>query len=1082
MKTRNLSTLLFVTMMLSVGLAATLKVPTSEPSEIPELALEDAAMHAPSPGHVVLAEYIGGQNCPPCESSATPSLKNLKNSNGDEFVYISYIATNYGNIRSAGAGDVSPINRVSHLATDTGNSAPRIYFGECTHGGSGCYESGSGGTSFYDNFYSGTGGRANNMHSSVNDYTMIVFQVGNGTNVDITIEATYLGTGTSDVALLVAVTEEVCRSRPYNGGSSYPSHCWKRWLTNSANNGPVTMTLSSTPTSYSWTVPKSSVHNSDESNMLTVAWLQSGWSSGAARYNLLHASDSTMAPVIDLGVSQFTVTNGNGDSSYIVGDTLTVTANVRNNGAEAYSDGGNIVFYRLDGTTEIQFTSISLNSFSSTGTQQSVYFTYDTTGVTSSNDLTFRVKLENLVDDKLSANNYADAYVLADRAPRANQPFVVGSGDLNRGDDVEIEVTGDPRDSVDDMSTMIPELEHSPAGQNQWSSAWSTLICVDPLDSSTCLMSPGTGNERYTFRISPPEEAAAGLFDIRVRFTDARSQVSDWFVVPDAFELMNGVPDILSASDAGYAGIPTVKVDTNERVSLEGLVKDPETPLSQLTITSIEPNNPNFIAWHAASGELEVYFPTVDRDAMTGTIRSQSITVTISDGEDSNTGPIHFNVIENGQPRWQALSPQNILEGGSTSVNLYPYLTDTTDDGQPAEAGLLTIEVIAANPIGLITTEMLGQTINIETVDEDVYGSIEVTLRASDGVQFSDTTMWVNIENVNDAPRINMTAFDDLKLKLGTEMMIPMLDKMDDLDDDNAEIWLTVTSSPSTAARYNIMSGILTLKWEEAGTKTVYLTIEDLHAKKNIYTFDVLVFDNLPIEWAFQAGDNGDVMIAAEDVYIGAVPTFTFTRNSDLVLTGAQIVWQICNPEICHTNGQYNVPDGELDTGVVISTPPTEKASLDFLDQVKFVITGVDSDGNDRMTTETLYFNITEEAPSGAVVDETETEEDNPTVDPEGGVDMVLVGLGGGFLVLILIAFGLVLILVRSGKSGGANPDMSNQLPAADKVANSMFGGTQEMFAQPVAAGPPLPPQGLPPGWSMEQWQHYGQQWLDQQT
>jgi hypothetical protein len=33
----------------------------------------------------------------------------------------------------------------------------------------------------------------------------------------------------------------------------------------------------------------------------------------------------------------------------------------------------------------------------------------------------------------------------------------------------------------------------------------------------------------------------------------------------------------------------------------------------------------------------------------------------------------------------------------------------------------------------------------------------------------------------------------------------------------------------------------------------------------------------------------------------------------------------------------------------------------------------------------------------------------------------------------------------------------------------------------PVPAGPPLPPTGLPPGWSMEQWQHYGHQWLIQQ-
>ena len=27
---------------------------------------------------------------------------------------------------------------------------------------------------------------------------------------------------------------------------------------------------------------------------------------------------------------------------------------------------------------------------------------------------------------------------------------------------------------------------------------------------------------------------------------------------------------------------------------------------------------------------------------------------------------------------------------------------------------------------------------------------------------------------------------------------------------------------------------------------------------------------------------------------------------------------------------------------------------------------------------------------------------------------------------------------------------------------------------------PPLPAGGLPAGWTMEQWKHYGQQWLDQ--
>ena len=31
---------------------------------------------------------------------------------------------------------------------------------------------------------------------------------------------------------------------------------------------------------------------------------------------------------------------------------------------------------------------------------------------------------------------------------------------------------------------------------------------------------------------------------------------------------------------------------------------------------------------------------------------------------------------------------------------------------------------------------------------------------------------------------------------------------------------------------------------------------------------------------------------------------------------------------------------------------------------------------------------------------------------------------------------------------------------------------------EPVQQGPPLPPTGLPEGWTMEQWAHYGEQYL----
>ena len=55
-------------------------------------------------------------------------------------------------------------------------------------------------------------------------------------------------------------------------------------------------------------------------------------------------------------------------------------------------------------------------------------------------------------------------------------------------------------------------------------------------------------------------------------------------------------------------------------------------------------------------------------------------------------------------------------------------------------------------------------------------------------------------------------------------------------------------------------------------------------------------------------------------------------------------------------------------------------------------------------------------------------------------------------------------------------------LPAGRPPAVVPKGRPPAIVQAPVVPkGPPLPPTGLPPGWSMEQWQHYGHQWLAQQ-
>ncbi len=71
--------------------------------------------------------------------------------------------------------------------------------------------------------------------------------------------------------------------------------------------------------------------------------------------------------------------------------------------------------------------------------------------------------------------------------------------------------------------------------------------------------------------------------------------------------------------------------------------------------------------------------------------------------------------------------------------------------------------------------------------------------------------------------------------------------------------------------------------------------------------------------------------------------------------------------------------------------------------------------------------------------------------------------------------------VVPLGRPPSAIP--SGRPPAATPQGRPPAIAQQPVVVQPpkVPAGPPLPPSGLPPGWSMEQWQHYGHQWLAQQ-
>ena len=87
------------TTMVTLFLLSSLMVAISgddRPIHMEELDDIEAKMLATSPGHPVFGEYVGAHWCGPCMSSASPSLDNLKNSNPEDFTFVSFFQSSSG--------------------------------------------------------------------------------------------------------------------------------------------------------------------------------------------------------------------------------------------------------------------------------------------------------------------------------------------------------------------------------------------------------------------------------------------------------------------------------------------------------------------------------------------------------------------------------------------------------------------------------------------------------------------------------------------------------------------------------------------------------------------------------------------------------------------------------------------------------------------------------------------------------------------------------------------------------------------------------------------------------------------------
>ncbi len=1083
----------------------------------------------PSHGGVVFAEYVGATWCGPCMAYSSPSLKQLAYDLPNDFTYVSFV--------DSSPNDHNSIGRVNHIMANS-NGYPTTAFADATSGT--YYAVGGGGSdtdgdgyadSQFDPQFSSGGNMVNPQ-----DYEIKVTQVTNGNNLDIEIEAEYLGTGTAVVYVYAAITEKVC-STSYDDGS-YPHYCWAAWLTTGGNkNGAGGFQMfnlnANVPQTASWTVPANTA-GGGASNTVTVAALMSGPHTSWNDFYV--AANSDMGPLIDIEVSSLSVVNNNWNGNgFEIGDQFSISAMVTNNGDEAYTSGGSFNIYHVKGPNQEDLIfSDSLQAFSTNGATQSFQTSFDSSSVSSTVQSTsLRAEVVGLTADKNSGNNAKTSTHNLDHAPTANNPVLLTSSQVERGNQINVEVNANSNDKVDDLSTMTPSLHVGPAGTtDQWSTEWIT---------GTPTLRPD-GNF-YQFTLDAPDTAPAGNYDIKVMFTDVRGHESTDAYKLNAFELLNAKPVI----DA-YP-IPTVKVSTSERVSMVSHISDAETANENLVVTS---ESTNFVAWHADTFELEVLFDQIPINA-DGEVQVASLYVTVDDGVESHSGTLLFNVIESGMPRWEALPSQGFDEGGETTFDLKPYLSDTDDNGMTSSVDLLQLSILGTDYEDMITASLSGFELSISAIDDDVFGTTTINLRASDGVKMSDTTLVVNIDGINDAPKFDTSIFDNQILVVGQSKTYDLKSIITDVDDSNEEarLYTTISTDESGALTWRASLGELNLKYMTPGEHTLLIRTVDRNADFNEYQLTLTVVSNLPLEVITDDSEVGDVLVTVENLKEGEVPTFIFNLHSDIGLTDLEGSFQICSVSlgICYDRQEFSFNDGEAPWSITIK--PAGKLYVELDDEIKLDLSGVDANGFDREMAEYYHWYVsegtgdsnTDSTDDTNAVDEQLTDEQieqqltdleeellilnaqiNLIVDDadpmklqyqedkeelidertrleclkstsncntvEGkvteaslfGVDMMTLGLGGFITLLIVV---LVMLLFVKGRD--SEPEWNFDMPQLDTLANSAYGGAAPVFQQTmyqqtqavIPSGPPLPPTGLPAGWTMEQWRHYGQNYLD---
>ena len=647
---------------------------------------------------------------------------------------------------------------------------------------------------------------------------------------------------------------------------------------------------------------------------------------------------------------------------------------------------------------------------------------------------------ENVTADANRSNNAASLSIFIGRAPTADLQVDEGKytyENITLNATESFDTDGGDVDclfEIESRAGLIDVIE-APGCWTQWnwsnSGTWSVKVLVvdEELDVDEMQVDVVVFNRAPNFELSYPESVAVES--------------------PVTIEVLN-MTDVDTVAPAGQI----VKVYWPDWTDC-GVVNDAEASDKKCTFT---PTDEGMISITAQGIDDDGDFKNITAEIMVlnipPTISAPSLLKGGLEVMPDENGTWHLDEDEVALLRATASDSAN--DEGTVIIEWHPSLND--ENWTVSSIGISSSEAVSWNTSG-------EHTIQVRAIDADgATSDLRQAMVMIHNVAPSVTGLPGNTPAIEgDMLNLSVVASDTPSDMGSLEICWDLDAKLDD-DDDG----ITDNDCEFTGATINPT-------WTTKGVRMITVTVTDDDGATAQQSMNVSVLNLPPREVA------------------NSQTSFTnLTEGDNLTLLGSDLITDSANDI---ENLAYQWDSSHLDT----DSDGSKTGDVDFtglawnMDNLPpgswtVVLTVTDDDGESISRELTI---VVAELPADGLIES--------ITSAVGTTTAVVIGLLG----IIIVGLVIFLLFTRQGSSQAedfgmfeqsqfasapkpveaipaaqpAQPEPMAAQPASQPVASEPYAAPMELETA-VSAGPPVPASGLPDGWTMEQWNYYGEQWL----